>query len=122
VIGRAVGPGPVGSAFLGFIGVAALQSGNATNVAHWAELTPFFDYPPEIRKIIYTTNAIESLNSSLRKISRHRNLFPSTDSLYKLFYLALKNIATKWKRPISNWSAALNYFTIQFEDRMPRDL
>jgi putative transposase len=90
--------------------------------ANWPELSPFFDYPPEIRKIIYTTNAIESLNSSLRKISRHRNLFPTTDSLFKLFYLALKNIATKWTRPIYNWSAALNYFTIQFEDRMPRDL
>lgn len=90
--------------------------------ANWPELSPFFDYPPEIRKIIYTTNAIESLNSSLRKISRHRNLFPTSDSLFKLFYLALKNIATKWTRPIYNWSAALNYFTIQFEDRMPRDL
>ncbi|RYD50035.1 MAG: IS256 family transposase [Verrucomicrobiaceae bacterium] len=88
---------------------------------HWHELTPFFDYPPEIRKIIYTTNAIESLNSSLRKISRHRNLFPTIDSLYKLFYLSLKNISARWTRPLGNWAAALNRFSIEFGDRMPNN-
>jgi putative transposase len=90
--------------------------------AHWQELVPFFDYPAEIRKIIYTTNAIESLNSSLRKISRHRNLFPTVDSLYKLFYLALKNIAAKWTHPVHNWRTALNHFSIEFGDRMPTSL
>lgn len=87
--------------------------------AHWHELIPFFDFPPEIRKIIYTTNAIESLNSSFRKISRHRNHFPTIDSLYKLFYLSLKNISTKWTRPVHNWSGALNHFAIEFADRLP---
>jgi putative transposase len=87
--------------------------------AHWQELIPFFDYPAEIRKIIYTTNAIESLNSSLRKISRHRNLFPTVESLYKLFYLALKNISAKWTQPVHGWRTALNFFSIEFGDRMP---
>ena len=87
--------------------------------AAWDELSPFFDYPPEIRKIIYTTNAIESLNSSLRKISRHRNLFPSVDSVFKLFYLGLKNISRKWTKPVPNWRDALNRFAIEFADRMP---
>lgn len=88
--------------------------------SHWQQIIPFFDQPPEIRKIIYTTNAIESLNASLRKISRHRNLFPTIDSLYKLFYLALKNISRKWTRnTVPNWHEALNRFTIEFADRMP---
>jgi putative transposase len=87
--------------------------------AAWDQLSPFFLFPPEIRKIIYTTNAVESVNSSLRKISRHRNLFPTVDSLFKLFYLALRNISLKWTRPIHNWSSALNFFSIEFEGRMP---
>ena len=87
--------------------------------AHWHELTPFFNFPPEIRRIIYTTNAVESLNSSFRKISRHRNLFPSVDSLFKLFYLSLKNISSKWTLTVPNWPRALSYFAIEFEDRMP---
>jgi putative transposase len=87
---------------------------------HWQQIIPFFGQPPEIRKIIYTTNAIESLNASLRKISRHRNLFPTIDSLYKLFYLALKNISRKWTRnTVPDWHNALNRFTIEFADRMP---
>ena len=86
--------------------------------ANWERVVPFFDYPPEIRKIIYTTNAIESLNSSFRKVSRHRNLFPTLDSLYKLFYLAAKNIAKKWGHPVRDWPAALNRFTIEFGERI----
>jgi putative transposase len=74
--------------------------------------------PPEIRKIIYTTNAIESLNSSFRKISRRRNLFPTIDSLFKLFYLSLKNISAKWTQTIPNWPSSLSHFTIEFENRM----
>ena len=87
---------------------------------HWENIIPFFDYPEDIRRVIYTTNAIESLNSSLRKISRNRNLFPSEDSVYKLFYLALKNISKKWTMPIHNWASALNRFTIEFPERMPQ--
>ena len=85
---------------------------------NWSRLTPFFDYPPEIRKVIYTTNAIESLNMSLRKITKNRGSFPSDDSLMKLFYLALQNISKKWTMPIHDWKAALNRFTIQFSERM----
>ena len=87
---------------------------------NWTRLTPFFDYPPEIRKVIYTTNAIESVNMSLRKISKNRGSFPSDDAVLKLFYLALENISKKWTMPIRDWKAALNRFTIQFEDRMPQ--
>lgn len=86
---------------------------------NWARIIPFFDYPPEIRKVIYTTNAIESVNMSLRKISKNRSSFPSDDAVLKLFYLALENISKKWTMPIRDWKAALNRFTIQFEDRMP---
>ena len=85
---------------------------------NWARITPFFAYPPEIRKVIYTTNAIESVNMSLRKITKNRGSFPSDGAVLKLFYLALKNISQKWTMPIRDWKAALNRFTIQFEDRM----
>ena len=85
---------------------------------NWPRIIPFFDYPPEIRKVIYTTNAIESVNMSLRKITKNRGSFPSDDALLKLFYLALNNISQKWTMPIRDWKAALTRFTIQFEDRM----
>jgi putative transposase len=87
---------------------------------NWARITPFFDYPPEIRKVIYTTNAIESLNMSLRKITKNRGSFPTDEALLKLFYLAIQNISRKWTMPIRDWKAALNRFTIQFEERMPQ--
>jgi putative transposase len=87
---------------------------------NWARIIPFFDYPTEIRKVIYTTNAIESVNMSLRKITKNRGSFPSDDALLKLFYLALNNISKKWTMPIRDWKSALNRFTIQFEDRMQR--
>jgi putative transposase len=85
---------------------------------NWNRIIPFFDYPPEIRKIIYTTNAIESVNMSLRKITKNRGSFPSDEALSKLFYLALMNISKKWKMPLHDWKAALNRFNIQFNDRM----
>jgi len=84
---------------------------------NWERLTPFFDYPPEIRKVIYTTNAIESVNMSLRKLTKNRGSFPSDEALTKLFYLALRNISQKWTMPIRDWKAALTRFTIQFGDR-----
>lgn len=87
---------------------------------NWERIIPFFDYPPEIRKVIYTTNAIESLNMGLRKITKNRGSFPSDEALLKLFYLAIRNISRKWTLPIRDWKAALNRFTIQFEDRMPQ--
>ncbi|KKY06824.1 IS256 family transposase, partial [Xanthomonas phaseoli] len=87
---------------------------------NWSRLIPFFDYPPEIRKVIYTTNAIESVNMSLRKLTKNRGAFPSDEALMKLFYLALRNITKKWTLPIRDWKAALNRFTIQFEGRLPQ--
>ena len=87
---------------------------------NWPRLIPFFDYPPEIRTVIYTTNAIESVNMSLRKLTKNRGSFPSDDALMKLFYLALRNISQKWTMPIRDWKAALNRFTIQFEERIPQ--
>ena len=87
---------------------------------NWQRIIPFFDYPPEIRRIIYTTNAIESVNMSLRKVSKSRGSFPNDDAVIKLFYLALINIAKKWSMPLKDWKPALNRFTIQFNERMPK--
>ncbi len=85
---------------------------------NWNRLIPFFDYPPEIRKVIYTTNAIESVNMSLRKLTKNRGSFPSDEALLKLFFLALRNISLKWSMPIHDWKAALTRFTIEFGDRL----
>ena len=87
---------------------------------NWTRIIPFFAYPPEIRKVIYTTNAIESVNMSLRKITKNRGSFPSDEALIKLFYLALRNISKKWTMPLRDWKAALNRFTIQYEEQMPQ--
>jgi len=87
---------------------------------HWPELITFLKYPAEIRKAIYTTNAIESLNRSLRKISKNRGVFPNQESLLKLYYLALERIAKKWTMPIHSWTQALNRFVVEFGDRVPR--
>src|ERR1039457_282684 len=86
---------------------------------NWAQVIPFFAYPADIRKVIYTTNAIESLNMSLRKVTKNRGSFPNDEAMLKLLYLALRNIAKKWTRPIMNWKAAMNRFSILFEGRMP---
>lgn len=85
---------------------------------HWENLTPFFEYPDEIRKVIYTTNAIESLNMSIRKVIKNKRIFPSDDAVLKQLYLALKNISKKWTMPIHDWGAAMNRFIIMFEDRV----
>jgi putative transposase len=87
--------------------------------ANWARVIPFFAHPPEIRRVIYTTNAIESLNMSLRKVTKTRSSFPNDEAVLKLLYLALRNIAKKWTMPIHDWKAALNRFAIVYEDRMP---
>lgn len=89
--------------------------------ANWGRVIPFFAHPPEIRKVIYTTNAIESLNSGLRKVTKTRSSFPNDEAVLKLLYLALRNIAKKWTMPIQNWKAALNRFAIIYEDRVPVD-
>lgn len=87
--------------------------------ANWAHVIPFFAHPPEIRKVIYTTNVIESLNMSLRKVTKTRSSFPNDDALLRLLYLALRNIEKRWVNAIPNWAAALNRFAIVYEDRMP---
>lgn len=87
--------------------------------ANWERVAPFFAYPADIRKVIYTTNAVESVNMSLRKIIKNRGSFPTDEAALKLLYLALQNIARKWTMPIKEWKAALNRFAIIFEDRMP---
>lgn len=86
--------------------------------AHWHNLNTLFDYPEDIRKAIYTTNAIESLNSVIRKAIKKRKLFPSDDSARKVVFLAILDASKKWTMPIRNWKAALNRFMIEFEDRL----
>ena len=85
---------------------------------HWVNLIAFFDYPNEIRKVIYTTNAIESLNSVIRKAVERRKLFPNDDSAMKVVYLAIDQAAKKWTMPIHNWKPALNQFMILYADRL----
>jgi transposase-like protein len=85
---------------------------------HWVNLIAFFDYPDEIRKVIYTTNAIESLNSVIRKAVERRKLFPNNDSAMKVIYLTINQAAKKWTMPIHNWKPALNQFMILYGDRL----
>lgn len=87
--------------------------------ANWERVVPFLDFPPDIRRIIYTTNAIESLNSSLRKLVYHRGHFPSDEAVTKLLYLALRNLEKRWDRSARDWSKALGQFAIFFEGRLP---
>lgn len=86
--------------------------------ANWHNLNTLFDYPEDIRKAIYTTNAIESLNSVIRKAVQKRKLFPTDESAKKVVYLAIQEASQKWTMPIKNWKSALNRFMIEFEDRL----
>jgi len=85
---------------------------------NWPNLIPFMAYPNEIRKVIYTTNAIESLNMSLRKVIKNKAAFPSEDAVRKILFLALRNVSKKWNRPVHNWKQAMNQFAILFENRI----
>jgi putative transposase len=85
---------------------------------NWAGIIPFLSYPDYIRKVIYTTNTIESINYGIRKITKNRSVFPDDKAAFKLVYLALHNLAKKWNRPIYNWKDALNQFAIIFGDRI----
>ncbi len=89
---------------------------------HWPNLITLFDYPDEIRRVIYTTNAIESLNSVIRKAIKNRKIFPHDQAAMKVVYLAIEAAAKKWTRPVRNWKAAVNRFMIEFPDRMPETL
>lgn len=85
--------------------------------SHWAQLITLYDYPDEIRKVIYTTNAIESLNSVIRKAIRNRKIFPHDTSALKVVYLAIMKASERWTMPIRDWKPALNRFAIEFEER-----
>ena len=87
--------------------------------SNWQRVLPMFGFPDEIRRAVYTTNAIESLNMSLRKIIKNRGSFPSDEAAMKLLYLALRNISKKWTMPIRDWGAAVNQFAILFDGRVP---
>jgi putative transposase len=86
----------------------------------WSQVIPFFAFPPQIRRVIYTTNAIESINSQLRKIIKSRGHFPSDDAASKLLWLALRNITADWGRPAHHWKEAMNQFAILYEDRFTK--
>lgn len=86
---------------------------------NWQNLTPFFDYPPEIRKVMYTTNAIEAMNAQLRKVIKKRGAFPNPEAVRKVLYLAIMKASQRWTRPVQDWNAALNHFALVFPDRVP---
>jgi len=88
-------------------------------LTHWQRIIPFFAFPVEIRKAIYTTNAIESMNMTLRKALKNHRAFPTDESVLKVVYLAIQNISKKWTMPIRDWRPALNRFAIMFDDRFP---
>jgi transposase-like protein len=87
--------------------------------ARWAEITPFLEYPPEIRTAVYTTNAVEALNRQLRKVLKTKGHLPSDQSALKLIFLAIRNAEKKWGMRSRAWSNALAKFAIIFDDRMP---
>lgn len=89
--------------------------------AHWDRIIPMFLFPDEIRRTIYTTNAVESVNMTLRKASKNRRIFPTDDSVMKVMYLAAQNISKKWTMPVRNWGVAMGWFSIEFEGRVPLD-
>jgi len=86
----------------------------------WDRVIPFFAFPPAVRKVIYTTNAIESVNARLRKIIKTRGHFPNDDAANKLIWLALRNITAEWKRPSQGWREAMNQFAILYAERFTR--
>lgn len=85
---------------------------------NWSHLATFFNYPEEIRKAIYTTNAVESLNSVIRRVIKKRNVFPTDESVFKVVWLAINDASRKWTMPIKNWKMALSRFIIEFGDRL----
>jgi transposase-like protein len=85
----------------------------------WTDIITLFDFPPPIRKAIYTTNAIESVNSVIRKFTKNRKIYPSEESALKLIYMAIGEASKKWNKPIRSWKPALNHFAIMYEGRIP---
>lgn len=89
---------------------------------NWERLIPFLQFPKEIRRVIYTKNMVESLNSSLRKSVRNRGHFATEESIMKVLYLAIRNVSKKWTMPIAELKQALNHFAILFSERFPEKL
>jgi transposase-like protein len=89
--------------------------------AKWADIISMFEFPEEIRRVTYTTNAIESLNSTIRKFTKNRKQYPSESSALKLIFMAIREASRRWTRPIKHWKQALNHFAILFPDRIPKD-
>jgi putative transposase len=87
--------------------------------ANWANLIPFFDYPPELRRVMYTTNAVEAINAQLQKVTKKRGAFPTPESVRKVLYLAIMKASERWTRPVQNWKDALYHLSIVFPDRVP---
>jgi putative transposase len=87
--------------------------------SNWGRIAPMFEYPAEIRRVIYTTNAIESLNSTLRRAVNPRTLFPTEGAAFKVLYLALERVSRKWTMPLPEWKRALQQFALLFGERVP---
>jgi transposase-like protein len=87
--------------------------------SNWEDLTTMFDYPPDIRRLIYTTNNVESYNGQLRKVTKTKGAFPSAEAVRKLLFLVTRNITRKWTMPVLNWASILNQLAIRFADRFP---
>lgn len=89
-------------------------------IKQWVNVSPFFGYPPELRKMIYTTNAVEALHRGFRKVTKNKAIFPTDDSLLKQLYLVMRDISKKWVNEVHNWKACLAYFVAAFPDRLSR--
>lgn len=87
-------------------------------LSRWENIIPFFAYPADIRKAIYTTNAIESMNMTLRNVIKRKRVFPNDASVFKILYMAIDNISKRWTMPVRNWKPAMNWFMIEFGDRI----
>jgi transposase-like protein len=88
----------------------------------WTAVIPFFAFPPDVRRVLYTTNALESVHARIRKIIKTRGHFPHDDAATKLIWLAVRNITAEWRRPVHRWRAAMNQFAILYEDRFTKGL
>src|SRR5216683_6098227 len=99
-------------------GIGSIPPSASCGALDFCRVIPLFAFPEDIRRVIYTTNAIESVNMSLRKVTRNHRIFPSDEAVFKVIYLAIQNIAKKWTMPIHNWKPALNCLAIEFADRL----
>ena len=88
---------------------------------NWSNIITFFQYPADIRKVIYTTNIIESANRQIRKVIKTKSSFPNDMAVYKIVFLCLQNVTKKWTMPIRDWTLALSQFAILFKNRMPKN-